>query len=95
MKTQTTADGFIWALVENRQKAEKAIDNDFQLYALYDEESEGLIEDYWDLNNAFEYDYKVGLELGFESVLKADWQKSGETRSFESWLEDKAESLIN
>lgn len=85
--------------MQNRQEAEQAIDNDLELYALYDEGSEGLIEDYWDLDNAFDNDYRVGFELGNYHELKSEWHESREktfdSRSFESWLEDKAESLIS
>lgn len=93
-----TVEGFIWAVVKDGYEAECALDNDLELYSLFEDGSESLITDNQDLTTCFENCCTVGFELGFESVLLSEWyesrEKTFESRSFERWLEDKANSLI-
>lgn len=89
-------DGFVWAVIEP-EYTEK--DNYTGVaYCLYDDGTEALIEDDTDWDRAHAL-CRIGMELGHEAELKSDWQeataRNNENRSFEAWLQDKAEALIN
>lgn len=91
-------DGFVWAIL-NEETAMNAYMSDSEVYELHDDGSESLIIDSTDITLAVHNGKKLGFELGHEAELKADWReataRNKETRSFEAWLQDKAEALIN
>lgn len=59
-----TADGFVWLLVTEKAKD---IWNSglFSLFILYEDDSESLIEEYEDLDNALANGLSIGVEVGF------------------------------
>lgn len=58
-----TADGFIWLLVT--EKAKEVFNSGlFSLFILYEDDSESLIEDFDDLDNALANGLSIGIEVG-------------------------------
>lgn len=98
MKTFEIAirDGFVWAVID--EETAGTLFNDVAIYRLYNDSSDALCEHEEDLITDFGDTVSLGIELGNEAELKSDWQeacaRNNETRSFEAWLEDKAESII-
>lgn len=65
----TREDGFVWLLVP-AEKVRKLWEADvFALYRLYADDSESLIESEADLESAIEGGYRIGIEVGFTSVM--------------------------
>ena len=65
----TREDGFVWLLVP-AEKARKLWAADvFTLYRLYDDDSESMIENEADLESTIEGGYRIGIEVGFASVM--------------------------
>lgn len=59
-----TKESFIWLGVT--EKAEEVYKSGlFELYALYEDGSEGLIESEEELNRALEMGADIGIEVGF------------------------------
>ena len=59
-----TADGFVWKLI-NKEKAEKILMLElFEIYTLYNDESESLILNFGDIEDAFNNGDKVGIPVG-------------------------------
>lgn len=94
-------DGFAWAILD-REEATAYIDSapNWPLSAINNEGDEIFpVELFADVVVAEELQYKVAKVIDDEQTLKADWQeataRNNETRTFEAWLQDKAESLIN
>ena len=58
-----TNDNFVWKIVTHKAKD---IFNSgiFELYILYNDDSESLIEDLEDLNLALKHNYDIGIEVG-------------------------------
>lgn len=92
-------NGFIWAVIDEEtaqnifESAEQEI---FKIYV--NEEAESLCEEEEDLVTDG-LTTVLGIEIGQEEELKSTWQeecaRNNEKRSLDSWIEDKAESLIN
>ena len=59
-----TADGFVWLLVTEKAK-EIWNSGLFSLFILYEDDSESLIEDFDDLDNALANGLSIGIEVGF------------------------------
>jgi len=58
-----TADGFVWLLVT--EKAKEIFNSGlFSLFILYEDDSESLIEDFDDLDNALANGLSIGIEVG-------------------------------
>ena len=58
-------DGFVWKLI-NKDKAKQILMLGlFELYALYNDGSESLIQNFEDLDDAFDNGDKVGIEVGY------------------------------
>jgi hypothetical protein len=57
-------DGFVWLIV-TRQAKEVFESNLFELYAVYDDGSEGLIFDIESLEKCIANGIKIGIEGGF------------------------------
>lgn len=61
---KVTDDGFVWKLID-KEKAKKILMLSlFELYVLYNDGSESLIENFGDLDDAFDNGDKVGIEVG-------------------------------
>lgn len=59
-----TTDGFVWKLI-NKEKAEKILMLElFEIYTLYNDESESLILNFEDIEDAFNNGDKVGIPVG-------------------------------
>jgi hypothetical protein len=58
-----TKDNFVFKIVTHKAKDILA-SGIFELYVLYDDDTEGLIEDLEDLNLALEEDRDIGIEVG-------------------------------
>lgn len=60
----TERDSFVWLLVS--EKAKDIYNSGlFALYILYDDESETLVEEYEQLDDALEKGLTIGIEVGF------------------------------
>lgn len=60
----TKNDSFVWLLVS--EKAKDIYNSGlFALYILYDDESETLVEEYEQLDEALEKGLTIGIEVGF------------------------------
>ena len=60
---KVTKDNFVWKIVTH--KAKKIWDSNlYELYILYDDDSEGLIESKEDLNLALKTGEDIGIEVG-------------------------------
>ena len=65
----TREDGFVWLLVP-AEKARKLWAADIvTLYRLYADDSESVIESETDLESTIEGGYRIGIEVGFASVM--------------------------
>ncbi len=60
---KVTKDNFVWKIVTHKAK-EILASGVFKLYVLYDDDTEGLIEDFEDLNLALEEGRDIGIEVG-------------------------------
>ena len=60
---KVTKDNFVWKIVTHKAHAIFA-NGIFVLYVLYDDDSEGLIEDLEDLELALKEDRDIGIEVG-------------------------------
>jgi hypothetical protein len=60
----TKNDSFVWLLVSEKAK-EIFASGLFALYVLYDDDSESLIDDYGQLDNALANGLSIGIEVGF------------------------------
>lgn len=60
---KVTQDNFVFKIVTHKAK-EILASGIFELYVLYDDGTEGLIEDLEDLNLALEEDRDIGIEVG-------------------------------
>jgi hypothetical protein len=60
----TKNDSFVWLLVSEKAK-EIFASGLFDLYVLYDDDSESLIDYYSQLDNALANGLSIGIEVGF------------------------------
>lgn len=67
--TKTTRDGFVWLLVTPRQARKLWEAEIFTLYRLYSDDSESMIESEVDLESTIKGGYRIGIEVGFVSVM--------------------------
>ncbi len=65
-----TQDGFAWKILGN-DEARELFSQGKSLFALYDDESEALIEYDTDLDNAIDHNVQIGYEIGFIKTSKA------------------------
>lgn len=60
----TERDSFVWLLVN--EKAKEIYNSGlFALYVLYDDDSESLVEEYEQLDDALANGLTIGIEVGF------------------------------
>lgn len=90
-------NGFVWAVLDGTTAIQEWANENNELYTLYTDGTEALIQDEEALYQAIE-NYRIGIEIGTHETLKSDWQESCErnrdNRSFYEWLEDKADCLF-
>lgn len=60
---KVTKDNFVFKIITHKAK-EILASGLFELYVLYDDDTEGLIEDLEDLNLALEEGRDIGIEVG-------------------------------
>jgi len=60
---KVTKDNFVWKIVTNRAK-NIFISDLFDLYILYCDDSESVIETFEELNIALDNGYDIGIEVG-------------------------------
>lgn len=60
---KVTKDNFVFKIVTHKAKDILA-SGIFELYVLYDDDTEGLIEDFEDLQLALKEDRDIGIEVG-------------------------------
>tara|TARA_R110000868_G_scaffold9795_1_gene48204 strand:- start:7446 stop:7748 length:303 start_codon:yes stop_codon:yes gene_type:complete len=65
-------DGFSWLVLTPEQALKSLSNNCFSLYAIFDDETESLIESLDELAEAMEQGTPVGIELGFLEKTKAE-----------------------
>lgn len=61
---KTTQDGFVWLVVTEKAK-EVYASGLFELYVLYEDESEALAESLDQINQALENGLNIGIQVGF------------------------------
>jgi hypothetical protein len=66
--TKTMKDGFVYLLVTGKAK-EIYTSEIFELFALYDDDSESLIESHEQLNEALEQGLDIGISVGFKEGI--------------------------
>lgn len=59
-----TKDGFVWLTVNSDKAIEIWQTDMFNLFILYDDDSEGMIESKVDLDNAIAREMQIGIEVG-------------------------------
>jgi hypothetical protein len=64
-----TQDGFAWQILDYIE-AENYFKDGKSIFALYDDESEALIEYDTDLNNAIDHGVQIGYAIGFIKTPK-------------------------
>lgn len=69
MKTKVTKDGFVWLIVDKFTAQAIWNNGNEDLYILYNDDSEGLIEDVEKLHQAIDDNLQIGLEVGFVKDL--------------------------
>lgn len=57
-------DGYIWFVVSQEQAEKIFINEIFELYKLYSDGSEALIEEFSEIESAFDKGIKVAIEIG-------------------------------
>jgi hypothetical protein len=57
-------DGFVYKLVSGEKAKDIFVLGMFELYIVYDDDSEALIESHKDLNEAMERGYDIGIAVG-------------------------------
>lgn len=65
----TREDGFVWLLVPTGKARKLWAAEVFTLYRLYADDSESMIESEADLESTIEGGYRIGIEVGFASVM--------------------------
>ena len=68
-QTKVLADGFVWLVISSEQARQLWETQVFNLYTLYDDESEGMIETEEDLEDSIRRSSLIGIEVGFLSQL--------------------------
>ncbi len=78
MATKTTPDGFLWLIVDTDTAKAIFKDGKKELFALYDDDSEGTITKIEDIDLMENIGIPVGLEVGFIYEMMPACPKCGE-----------------
>lgn len=62
-------DGFVYKLVTTEKAKQILYQNLFELYSIYDDDSESLIETLSDLDRAIEQGNEIGIPVGLTNKL--------------------------
>lgn len=65
---KVTNDGFVWLLVDGDKAKDIFALGLFELYIIWTDDSESLMESWTQLNNALESGYQIGIEVGHIGV---------------------------
>jgi len=99
MKTENI-NGFIWAVLDDENEAIDLWENDNEVFLLYPDGSESFVIDHEEILTAEEKGLRLGIEIGAEKGLTADYHETveikatsanKENRSFEEWCLSKIE----
>ena len=61
---KVTNSGFVWKLVDGEKAKDIFALGMFELYIIWTDDSESLVESWTQLNNALESGYQIGIEVG-------------------------------
>lgn len=96
-----TTEGFIFAIVEEQEVREAFKVNESLYFVLYDDDTEALVESEEDIDEAIRNGNKFGAEIGFKSILNLEFKegeqnrfRNNDFRSFEEWLNDKINVIL-
>ena len=99
MKTKTTQDGFMFAILEPKEAKENFESMD--LFKIFSDNTEDRIESLNDLNDAIDLNISIGYEIGRKADFLEEFQEGEQNRfrnnndiSFNEWLEQKIDNLI-
>lgn len=92
----TNPDNLVFALLDS-ETAEQVIHEDkAEVFKIYNDDTTEVVQ--YDNELVENPDYVFGICLGFEHELKSDYNeacaRSNERRSFDAWLEARAENFI-
>lgn len=65
---KVTNSGFVWKLVDGEKAKDIFALGMFELYIIWTDDSESLVESWTQLNNALESGYQIGIEVGHIGV---------------------------
>lgn len=65
---KVTNSGFVWKLVDGEKAKDIFALGMFELYIIWTDDSESLVESWTQLNNALESGYQIGIEVGHIEV---------------------------
>lgn len=71
-KVKITKDGFVWRLLDHEDAKLMFCMGHEEVYVLYNDESESLVESEIDIERGIEAGCQFGLEVGFINNLKND-----------------------
>lgn len=77
MKTKVTKDGFVWLIVDKDTATAIYKTGTQELYSLYDDDAEGLIESDEDFERALRSSCPFGVEVGYIKDLLPTCTKCG------------------
>jgi len=95
-----TSEGFIFAIIDGLQ-AKMRLKNQDSVFRLYSDDTESLIEDENNINDALRDGEKFGAEIGLKSELLQEFEqgeqnrfRNNDFRSFDEWLNDKINVIL-
>lgn len=101
MENIKNVNGFLFAIIEE-ETAKNRLKNQDEVFILHNDETETLAEDENSINTALNFGELLGIELGLLTELQNDFEEGEQNRfrnnnniSFDKWLEDKMENLID
>ena len=96
----TTPDNFVFAIIN--EQAQDIYTSGLEIYKLFSDGGESLILNEHELNDAIDLKIDLGIEIGFLTDLKAEFEEGEQNRfrnndfkDFDQWLEEKAQRIIN
>lgn len=93
-------DGFIFAIIDGLQ-AKMRLKNQESVFRLYSDDTESLIEHENEITDTLLDKDKFGVEIGFKPSLLQEFEqgeqnrfRNNDFRSFEEWLNDKINVIL-
>ena len=100
MQETKIVDGFIFAIID-KETAKDRLKNCECIYRLHSDDTETLIEDENELNDALLENDKIGVEINLKSVLLSEFDdeaqnrfRNNDNRNFDQWLDDKINLIL-